>query len=82
MEQVEELSHRFEQVEEDVKEMKDALLGTKFNKNEGMVATVSNHEARLSSIEKRMDRAMYWLMGASAGSGIAVYKIFESLINK
>lgn len=82
MEQLESLSHKVNHIESDVKEIKDALLGNEFNKGEGMVNTVADHEERIASLEKVKDRAMYWFMGACATSGVAVYKILESLIYK
>ena len=80
--QIERLSQEVAHIQGDVKEIKDALLGNEFNKGKGWSHTLSSHDTRITSIEKRLDKAMYWLMGASAGSGVALYKLFESFITK
>jgi hypothetical protein len=80
MEQLEALSNKVNHIESNVKEIKDALLGNEFNKEKGMISIIEDHEERIASLEKVKDRAMYWFMGACATSGIAMYKILESIV--
>jgi len=58
----------FKNLAKDVTEIKDALLGTNYNKGQGIVYQVCNHEKRISRLEK----TWIWITGAATATGIII----------
>lgn len=75
------VKEEFEELRADVKQIKEALLGSAFNQNKGFVYMLNEHEERLKKLEDRWVRMQWLLMGMSmgAGAGLAsfIYKVIQ-----
>lgn len=68
----------FNQLRDDVKEIKDALLGNAFKKK-GIIDAVNEHTRKIEDLEEKWKRLLWIAIGAGAGGGISVFKILEAL---
>lgn len=73
------LKKEFEQMRNDVKEIRDALLGSKYNEGDGLVNFIKDHEDRLTWIEKRLESGKWLVIGLSLGAGAGIPTIIEAL---
>jgi hypothetical protein len=55
-----------EQLQKDVAEIKTALIGNEYNPTGGLLHRTQVLERRVEDLEKRIDKAFYILVGASA----------------
>ena len=70
----------FKEMQTDVKDIKNALLGTDYNGKEGIVTMVQDHEERLTTIEKGKERQKWILVGLSMGSGVGLYETVKNIL--
>jgi hypothetical protein len=63
---------------DDVKEVKNALLGNSYNKT-GIIHTIAEHHQRISIVERNLERGKWLVIGLSAGSGIGLYEVLKNL---
>lgn len=61
------LQRKFDKMQADVKEVKDALLGNEYNKD-GIIKTIDDHETRITAMEN-IWKNMKWLLVGLAGAG-------------
>jgi intergrase/recombinase len=80
MEQYVSLVQRLDIIEDNVKEIKDALIGNEFTKD-GLIHSHNQMKARLERLERRWDAIKYWVIGLALGSGVGLTKIVD-LLNK
>jgi len=60
------------QLQNDVAEIKTALLGNEYNPTGGLLFRTTDVEKRIECLEKRIDKAYYLLVGASAAVSFIV----------
>lgn len=53
-------------LQRDIAEIKVALLGNEYNPTGGLLYRTSETEKRIECLEKRIDKAYYMILGASA----------------
>ena len=80
MQEVHTLAERLEKIETDVNEIKTALLGNKYMKEQGMVHKVENHEERLERIEKVLQNGKWLVVGLSVGTGGFLWELIKMFI--
>ena len=69
------------QLQTDIAEIKVALLGNEYNPSGGLLYRTTDLEKRLECLEKRIDKAYYILIGASAAVS-AVVNVIVWLITR
>ena len=74
------------EIKTSVTQIKDALLGTEFNQQQGLIFQVKENERRIGDLEKlynKVEKRSYYKSGFSAAAGVIVglviKKIFEVL---
>lgn len=73
------LAERLDKIEDNVSEIKNALLGNEYTKNSGLIHTIAEHHQRLSTLERLVERGKWLIIGLSAGSGIGIYEILKQV---
>ena len=78
-----EMAETQKEVVKSLNDISEALLGDRFNPR-GLVKSVEDHELRLVSMERRIDRAIWLTVGTALGGGLAggtlsafLVKVFE-----
>lgn len=74
------LKQGFDQLQGDLRLVKDALLGNEYNNKKGIVNTLNDHEKRLEEIEQGRLKEKWLLIGLSAGSGMGVFGLIKTII--
>ena len=69
---------RLENIESSLDEIRTALLGNDFNKV-GIIHTIAEHQQRLNTLEKQLERYKWLIIGLSAGSGIGIWEILKQV---
>ena len=71
-------------VNDNVQEILNCLRGnSRFDKNDdGIIGELRRMNLRVSRLEKWKDRAVYVMIGASAGAGATVWQIIQNIIHK
>lgn len=75
------LKKEFEQMRDDVKEIRDALLGSKYNEGDGLVNFIKDHEDRITWIEKRLESGKWLVIGLSLGAGAGIPTIIGAIVD-
>lgn len=73
------LERKIDSVEKSVNEIKTALIGNDLTNKHGIIHDVLDHETRIAALEKKIDRAKAWLLGAGFILGIIGYKAFTEI---
>ena len=76
---IDKLAERLDKIEDNVKDIKDALLGNEFTKNTGLIHSIAEHHERLNALERLVDRGKWLIIGLSATSGIGFYEILKQI---
>lgn len=80
MEQIDILTQEVNNIKDDVKEIKAALLGNEFTKNTGLIHTIAEHHQRLVLLERTMERGKWLVIGLSMGTGGFIWEIIKTII--
>lgn len=78
--EVDELRSEIRGLRDDIKKMSDALLGTPFTNNRGIVSIMEDHETRIIEIETKFIKNKWLIIGLSAGTGVGSAAILKSII--
>ena len=57
----------------DVRDIKEALLGNEYNKGKGALSRLEDHEERISRLEKKV----IWATGVGTGVGVIIGFILQ-----
>lgn len=75
------LAERLDKIEGSVERIERAIIGDDFTNTQGIIFTVKDHNERLSSLERLVDRGKWLIIGLSATSGVGIYEIVRQLLN-
>jgi hypothetical protein len=64
---------------DDMKDIKDCLLGNDFNKT-GIIHTIAEHHQRLNMLERTLERGKWLVIGLSMGTGGFIWEMIKYLI--
>lgn len=70
-----------QELRKDVSEIKQALIGSPYTENKGLVNTVADQQCRIEVIEERLSQFKWLLIGLSFGSGLGASKILSVVVD-
>ena len=73
------LAERLDKIEDNVSEIKTALLGNDYTNKTGLIHSIAEHHQRLNSLERLVERGKWLIIGLSAGTGIGIYEILKQI---
>lgn len=88
MEQLEKIQESIQTTQNDVKEMKDFLLGNQFNGKRGLQAVIDDHDKRIEALEehkaltKIYSDLMKWFFGLTISALIGLVIFFIQKFTK
>jgi hypothetical protein len=65
------------ELQSEVKEIRDALLGNKLQKSVGISDMVIEHEDRIMKLEEKLSLVRWFFLGAGIVGGVTVSKMLE-----
>lgn len=80
MSETEEIKKDVDIIRDDVKEIKDALLGNEFNQNNGVVKRLSVVETDVKELKEDKIKNKNLLLGLAMGAGIGGASMLEALV--
>jgi hypothetical protein len=75
--ELESLSKKIDNQGIEIKEIKEALLGSPFTQGKGMVEIQQEHDERLTALERIKDKVIWMAVGAGVAGGITIAKIIS-----
>lgn len=81
--QIQKQGQQIDRIENKVDRFTWLVTGNELDKTDtGMIGKIKDHEIRIVVMEKKMDKFIYMLMGASAFGGIGIFKLLSELFAK
>jgi hypothetical protein len=75
--QIAKMRNEFDEMRQDVKEIKDFLKGNQYTKGNSLVDEMHDHETRITIIEKKMTKYTNIIIGLSLGCGASIPGMFK-----
>lgn len=72
---IETLSRKIDQQGIEIKEIKDAIIGSEFTSGKGIIETLKEHDERVKALENIKNKVFWVAIGAGISGGIAIGKL-------